>query len=408
MPSQITRKKKSSFRKVIHVMHLWVGIPCALFLFIMCLSGTLYVFNREITQWVDHSKFEVTVPAHTDPLPMATLITLLEKDQKGFKTTSITIPQSKTQAWTFGMQQQESNKKALKGQGSGERKEKPKTKNFLVNPYTGVVQGDAQSTSYIFFNTILQLHRWLLISNHDIGGAITGFAAIMMIFLQISGFILWLPAKLKSWKTRAVWKQGFRIKSGSTGKRLNFDLHKTLGFYTFLFITIMALTGPVMAFDWYRTGFTKALGVTPVKKGADNELTSGIASDSVKTIPIETALAKAGELFNYDAVIKITLPKNPKGVLTIQKTREGFFASAAIDRVILDQYNGGILKLDRFQDKTWGQKIVSLIKPIHTGELFGTLSKIVYFLACLLATSLPVTGIIIWWGKRNKRKPSLA
>ena len=43
------------------------------------------------------------------------------------------------------------------------------------------------------------------------------------------------------------------------------------------------------------------------------------------------------------------------------------------------------------------------MKAIHTGEVFGTFSKPLYFIACLLATSLPVTGIIIWLNKRNKK-----
>jgi uncharacterized iron-regulated membrane protein len=401
-------KKKTSFRKVIHVMHLWVGIPCALFLFIICLTGTIYVFNREITQWIDGDRFNVTAPADAHPLPMATLISLLEKEQKGLTTTAVTIPPSKTQAWTFSMQEKESGKKGGKGNMAKGPKAKPKTWNFLVNPYTGRVQGDAQSTSYVFFNTVLQLHRWLLISNHDIGAAITGTAAILMIFLQISGMILWLPAKLKSWKNRYAWKQGFRIKLDATPKRLNFDLHKALGFYTFLFITIMALTGPAMAFDWYKAGFSRALGVQPVKKGADNELTSGVASDTARSMAIEAALAKSDELFNYAGLTRVTLPKNATGVFNVQKTKEGFFASAAIDRVFLDQYTGAIVKLDRFSDKTLGQKIVTSIKPIHTGELFGTLSKILYFIACLLATSLPVTGIFIWWGRRNKKGKTIA
>jgi uncharacterized iron-regulated membrane protein len=389
-------------------MHLWVGIPCALFLFIICLTGTIYVFNREIIQWVDGDKFHVSAPADAHPLPMATLVSFLEKEQKGLTTTAVTIPSSKTQAWTFSMQGKESGKKGEKGNMAKNPKAKPRTWNFLVNPYNGRVQGDAQSTSYAFFNTILQLHRWLLISNHDIGAAITGTAAILMIFLQISGIILWLPAKLKSWKNRRAWKQGFGIKFAATPKRLNFDLHKAVGFYTFLFITIMALTGPAMAFDWYKAGFSRALGVQPVKKGADNELISGVASDTARSLAIETALAKSDELFNYDGITRVTLPKNATGVFNIQKTKEGFFASAAIDRVSLDQYTGGIVKLDRFSDKTLGQKIVTSIKPIHTGELFGTLSKILYFIASLLATSLPVTGIIIWWGRRNKNRRSIA
>jgi uncharacterized iron-regulated membrane protein len=170
----------------------------------------------------------------------------------------------------------------------------------------------------------------------------------------------------------------------------------------------MALTGPAIGFDWYRAGFSRAMGVKPVKKGADNDLQSAAASDSARAIAFETAVAASDRLFSYEGITRITLPKNKTGVFNIQKTKEGFFASAGIDRVFLDQYTGGIVKIDRFSDRTFGQKVVSMIKPIHTGELFGTLSKILYFIACLLATSLPVTGFIIWWGKRKKSKKASA
>ncbi|MDR3273390.1 MAG: PepSY domain-containing protein, partial [Flavobacteriaceae bacterium] len=36
------------------------------------------------------------------------------------------------------------------------------------------------------------------------------------------------------------------------------------------------------------------------------------------------------------------------------------------------------------------------------GEVFGTFSKILYFLACLIGTSLPVTGTLIWLNKMKK------
>jgi len=49
-------------------------------------------------------------------------------------------------------------------------------------------------------------------------------------------------------------------------------------------------------------------------------------------------------------------------------------------------------------------QIASLIKPIHTGQIFGTFSKIIYFIACLIATSLPITGTIIWLNKLKKKR----
>ncbi len=55
-------KKKNGFRKIINIIHLWVGIPSALILFVVCLSGTTYVFQKEITRWVDSDKFTLNPP----------------------------------------------------------------------------------------------------------------------------------------------------------------------------------------------------------------------------------------------------------------------------------------------------------------------------------------------------------
>jgi len=66
-----------------------------------------------------------------------------------------------------------------------------------------------------------------------------------------------------------------------------------------------------------------------------------------------------------------------------------------------------VLKKELFDDKDLNVQVASLIKPLHTGEIFGILSNFIYFLACLIATSLPVTGTIIWLNKMKKKKRKL-
>uniref|UniRef100_UPI003B3AB395 PepSY-associated TM helix domain-containing protein n=1 Tax=Siphonobacter sp. TaxID=1869184 RepID=UPI003B3AB395 len=275
--------------------------------------------------------------------------------------------------------------------------------NLLVNPYTGKIQGNAQTPTAKFFATVLQLHRWLLIENHDIGGAITGTAALGMILLQITGLLLWLPAKISSWKKWNVWKPGFKIKTDASSKRLNFDLHKTLGFYAFVFVTIMALTGPVFAWEWYRTGYRQLMGVfTPREEKALETEANGR-----QPLALEEIIRQSNQVFSYSGVLRLTLPKDSVGTIVAQKSQNGFFTSAGVDRLTLDPYTGQVLKLERFADKTLGEKIAVSAKIIHTGELYGTFTKILYFLACLIATSLPVTGFLIWWkrGKPEAAKP---
>lgn len=388
-------------------MHLWIGLPCGIILFVVCLTGTMYVFNKEITRWADRDKFYITnVPADGKTLPVATLSAAAEKQLKGFTVSALLIPENPKEAWIFTLAPKATRSNDDKaGAATGKKettdKNKKPNKSLLINQYTAQVQGDPQTPTSKFFASVLQLHRWLLI-DRSIGGVITGVAAMLFVLLEITGLILWMPAKLKSMKKWNAWKPGFSIKKGGW-KRVNHDLHKSLGFYTFVIITIMGLTGPVFAFDWYRAGFNDIMGNKVVKKDAPGPQSQ---HNGATALSMEDILQKAAVIYPYAADVKITMAKDSLGSVVIAKNKNGFFASAATDRVTLDQYSGEVLKLERFADKTTGAKIASLVKPIHTGEVFGTFSKILYLLACLIATSLPVTGTLIWLNKRKKKKPA--
>lgn len=418
-------KEQCNVRKWINTLHLWIGISSGLILFVVCLSGTIYVFNREIIQWVDSDKFKVTITADRQTLPMAQLIARIEKEKPGFLIASIQIPEDSAKAWTFTLSPQEaSSPRGMRDSSAGSQgNERERLKSWLVDPYTGHIQGDAQSATSRFFNTILQLHRWLLMK-HEIGKVITGIASLLFIVLEITGLLLWLPARMRSWKKWTSWKPGFTIKKSSNWKRRNHDLHKTLGFYTFLVITIMALTGPVIAFDWYRTVFSKALGVTPAKKDGrtpnygkpNHPNTPPLNPDSVNRIA-NALLPWSGDMrINFPARQSGSTSNNSSGrsagnssgssspIITVFKGHTGAIASIAIDRVMIDPYTGEIKKLERYADKKFGEKIVSSVKFIHTGEIFGAFSKIIWFLACLIATSLPITGTLIWINKGRKHQ----
>ncbi|MEO6684514.1 MAG: PepSY-associated TM helix domain-containing protein [Dyadobacter sp.] len=396
-------KSKYTFRKLVNDLHLWVGLPSAIILFVMCLTGTIYAFRVDITHFLDTDKFTIS-PESKGLMPLAILTSKIEAEIKG-KISNIQIPENKSEAWTIALNIPEKDKKEPKKEDaskmkdmkmSGKKEEaKVKSVSYFVNPYNGKIIGDAQTSSVTFFATTLKIHRWLLLDK-KIGGVITGTAAMMMIFLQISGLVLWLPAKIKSWKKLSSWSPGFKIKKDASFKRVNFDLHKTLGFYAFVFVTIMAITGPYFAFDWYKEGFTKVMGVA--KK--ENPV-SAIQGKSTQ-LPLETVLANAEKVYGYKGNIRINMPSDSLGTFAVLKSQSGFLTLAAIDRVYFDQYTGSLVRLEKYSDKPLGEKITSSVKFIHTGELFGTFSKLLYFMACLLATSLPISGFLIWYNKGKK------
>ena len=114
-------------------------------------------------------------------------------------------------------------------------------------------------------------------------------------------------------------------------------------------------------------------------------------------------MREADKQLAYNGNYNITLPANSIAVAMITKTKTGFFAPAAGDRMSIDQYNGKVLKLDIFKNKPFNERVAGSIKAIHVGNVYGTFTKWLYFLACLIATSLPITGTMIWLNKMKKK-----
>jgi uncharacterized iron-regulated membrane protein len=235
----------------------------------------------------------------------------------------------------------------------------------------------------------------------------------------ITGLIIWFPQKLKH------WRQGLKIKWNAGWKRVNHDLHNSLAFYSLIFLLLMGLTGPQWSFEWYRTGLQKTLGTykpkeAPKEKGGDEkgEKVAGsegkeregrkdAASDTAALAAIQLSIAdyvkEADKLLPYKGNYVITLPADADAKTVISKTKPGFFAPAAGDRITMDPTNGKVVKLDIFKKKPFNERVAGSIKAIHVGNVYGTFTKILYFIACLIATSLPVTGTMIWLNKMKKK-----
>jgi len=275
---------------------------------------------------------------------------------------------------------------------------------YLVNPYTGQVLGKATDLrGNGFFSFMLDLHRRMLVER-GIGNLLVGIATIIFLVLELSGLVLWAPAKLKQWRNWKMWKPGFQIKWTANWKRINHDLHNTLGFYSFGLLTVMALTGLCWSFGWFRDGTSALFGAKVFGGRNEKRLPSPLPVTPGYTLSADDYLTLANRRLPYPGTLRLTLPEGPTGSAGVQKAQVGFFAPAATDKLTFDQYNGALLKADIFADKPWNEQLVASIRPLHFGDVFGTSTKILYFIACLIATSLPVTGVIIWLNKLRKKR----
>lgn len=403
---QYSKTSWQKARKFFNDIHLWLGLGSGLIVIAVCFSGTVYVFNTELTEKAAPHLYEVQTVAGKERMAVDSLLAKV-KQETGGTVASVTIPAALNRTYQFNVKQKEESEGRVSA-------------TYMVNPYTGVIVGNSKekNSTKEFMGTMFSLHRWLLldkvknpiingIENRKLGSMITGWATIIFTLGCITGLIIWFPQKVK------YWKQGLKIKWSAGWKRVNHDLHNTLAFYALIFLLLMGLTGPQWSFEWYRTGLQKTLGTYKPADAAkagerkEAERKKETAADTITSVSTQLSIAdyvkEADKVLPYRGNYVITLPADAAAKTMITKTKLGFFAPAAGDRITMDPTSGKIVKLDIFKKKPFNERVAGSIKAIHVGNVYGTFTKILYFLACLIATSLPITGTMIWLNKMKKK-----
>jgi uncharacterized iron-regulated membrane protein len=65
---------------------------------------------------------------------------------------------------------------------------------------------------------------------------------------------------------------------------------------------------------------------------------------------------------------------------------------------------GELLEKHFYSNKSTGLKLQEMNYGLHTGQYFGLSGKIIALFGSLFVAGLPVSGFMIWWGRRNKKK----
>ncbi|MDR2170468.1 MAG: PepSY domain-containing protein [Planctomycetaceae bacterium] len=382
-------------RRIAYEVHLWLGVVSGIILFVVCLSGTILTFKTEIIQLVERERYYIDESIYPRQKNIEELIAIIEKAEK-CKVIRITIPDKINKTWIFNIKKESDKTKKLPA-GMPATHAALGTA-YIVNPFTGESLGPQRSKIYMFFMALTFLHRFLLLDIRT-GQIIVGSATLIFLVIVITGLFLWLPSRIAVIKN---WSQGLKIRSSKSRGAFLFDLHNTLGFYVLIPVVVMALTGPIISFKWYRTACEQALGAKTFRIALEKPLKSKNADPQKKRLAWDDFFEKGNKMTKHKGNTRLSIPQTQDGCVIFQRTGTGLCNIASIDKFQFDQYTGEILKADLFDELPFNEKIASLIFPLHNGEIFGVASKIIYFLACMIATTLPVTGVILWIRKLKK------
>ena len=85
-------------------------------------------------------------------------------------------------------------------------------------------------------------------------------------------------------------------------------------------------------------------------------------------------LKLANKHLNYSGDLRVVLPNSRNKNYTISKLNDKKWTTIGFDVVSIDTY-GRVLKRKFYEDIPLNEKIASAIKPLHTGTIFGGISK---------------------------------
>lgn len=368
-------------KKIIGKLHLWLGLSSGLIVVFLGITGCILAFQREIEsvtkpyQFIQHKKNAILLA------PSA----LQKIAEEG-------LPQKLAHSITYSKQN-----KAAQVVFYGD----DYFYIVFIDPYTGKVQ-KVDNMSADFFRVVIMGHYYLWLPP-EIGQPIVASATLIFALMMITGIILWWP------RNKAAHKQRFSIKWNAGFKRKNYDLHNVLGFYMLTVAMVIALTGMVMGFQW----FAKSLYYTT--SGGKNFIQYEETFSKKEKKDTTTLLLPAVDIVwkkmitaHPDAQnIEVHFPENDSVAIggvanpdadTYWKSDYRYFDQYSLKEVDVKHLYG------RFKNTTVADKIMRINYDLHTGAALGLPGKILMFCASLIASSLPITGFLLWRGRRRTFK----
>ncbi|WP_259016532.1 PepSY-associated TM helix domain-containing protein [Emticicia fluvialis] len=371
-----------TFKKLIGKLHLWLGLGSGLVVFVVSITGCIYAFQVEIQDLIQPYRY---VEVQNKPLLKPSVLKAV---------TEKAVPNKVIHSITY----ERPGRAAI---ATIYHYEPSYYYLAYLNPYTGEVL-KVKNMDEDFFRIILDGHFYLWLPDR-IGQPVVATATLIFVVLMISGLILWWP------KNKSAAKQRFSVKWNARWRRVNYDLHNVLGFYMNWVVIFIAITGLVWGFQWFSKAYYYTLsgGKTQVEYYEPESPSQPLAS----SIPaIDRIYEKVRAETPEALTIEVHPPETGKSTIATATTTDTdvywkhdyrYFDQYTLKEVPVEHAFG------RLKDLSTADKIFRMNYDIHVGALFGFSGKLLAFFASLIAASLPITGVYIWWGRRKKNaKPA--
>jgi len=375
-------------RRVFLLLHRYVGLSLAGFLILAGLTGSVITFYDELDQWLNPGWFKVE--ADGEQLPASDWVKRVESKLPGLQVYYVEFPRQAKDTATLWL-------------ASREDEEIPDFDHIFLNPYTGEILGQRtwgalRLDRQHIIPFIYKLHYTLHLG--ETGVFIFGVVALVWFFDCFVGLYLGWPRR--TWK---AIKAAFSVKWRASGARVNYDLHRASGLLLWIVLAAVAFSG--MAMNLRDEVFEPVVGVFsrispwpeeawPERTEPESPFKLSIAEAlQAATAHLEADAAEAGGVgINHDKGTYRVLFYSDVNIMKNHLETQ-IFVSGETGEVVGERIPG---------EGTAGDVFSQWQYPLHSGKAFGLPGRILICLGGLATALLSVTGVLMWWRKRSRKR----
>jgi uncharacterized iron-regulated membrane protein len=322
----IRRPQSVWFRKAVFQIHLWTGIALGIYVVAISVSGSALFFRNKILEAAPGRKI---VHGSGPLLTKEEMAAAALRAYPGYSVLRVTMgrdPGQEVEIWL---------------DRDGKRKQR------IFDPYTGGDLGESVPYSLQAISWLLDLHVNLLTGRK--GRIANGFGAIVLTLLILSGAVIWWPGV-------SSWRRSLIVNPKAGWKRLNWELHSVIGFWTFAFLFMWSFTGIYLVFQ----------------------------------APFEAVIHRIAPLDYYRP---ISGPSKPPAPFVQGESGVRFVPVADIAPKAKGKRKRPAIHYSS------GDQVIRAFYALHFGNFAGIGTRIIWALVGLAPAILFITGAVMWWNR---------
>ena len=212
--------QKTWLRRALFQVHLWAGVAIGLYIVLISVTGSAVVFRRDLL-YAKLGNVPAADATASKKMTEPELRAVVSQKYPGWDIKKVMIA---------GRRLTPAEVTLTLGDDTIEER---------FNPYTGADMGELHPVSVTVMEWLVDLHDNLL--KGDTGRRINAVGGGLLALLCLTGVVIW-------WRGKNTWAQGFFFNPWHGWKRINFDLHSAMGFWSLAILLLWGVTGIYFAF----------------------------------------------------------------------------------------------------------------------------------------------------------------